>query len=162
MALKHVTQGNWRSTDPTWDAFLISSVEDDPDAAWASLALSVELGPTVPGHLRELFTVACSTLVYARLFYPLLTVGDEQILRVMEAAVTEKCQIVHAPAKRFADRLKWLELHDLISPEQAFRWHNIRRLRNEASHLRSQSIYPPGEALTMRDIAAELINDLFR
>jgi hypothetical protein len=44
------------------------------------------------------------------MFYPLLTIGTEQIFRALEAAVTNKCVAMNAPRKKktFIDKIEWL------------------------------------------------------
>jgi hypothetical protein len=97
------------------------------------------------------------------MFYPLLTVGTEQMFRVFDTAVGAKCDALGAPSKvkRFSDRIKWLSEQAVIPPKQVGRWTAIRHLRNQASHPVDQSILPPGEALSIVDIAVELLNSLF-
>jgi len=88
------------------------------------------------------------------MFYPLLTLGTEQMFRVFEASVTEKCKILNATAKvkTLADKINWLGEQFAIDPQDVFRWTTIRHLRNEASHPTAQSILPPNEALHIVDI----------
>jgi hypothetical protein len=97
------------------------------------------------------------------MFYPLLTLGTEQMFRVFEVSVTAKCKTLNAPAKvkTFADKINWLGEHAAIDPQDVTRWTAIRHLRNEASHPSDQRILSPHEALHIVDIAIELINPLF-
>jgi hypothetical protein len=141
----------------------MSSSRPDPSDAWVHDLVQTELDPAVPVPIRKLFEIARGTLVYSLMFYPLLTVGTEQMFRVFDAAVSAKCKAMQAPAKvqRFADKIKWLGEQAVIPPEQQPRWDAIRHLRNQASHPTDQSILPPAEALTILDVAVELINPLF-
>lgn len=122
-----------------------------------------ELDPSVPFPIRKQFEIARGSLVYSLMFYPLLTLGTEQMFRVFDAAISEKCKSMQAPSKIkvFANKIDWLASHGVIQAELQSRWHGIRQLRNEASHPVDQSILPPSEALTMVVIAIELINSLF-
>jgi Domain of unknown function (DUF4145) len=97
------------------------------------------------------------------LFYPLLTLGAEQLLRVLEAAVSLQCHTLNAPAqvKSFARKIDWLTNQKLISPEEQTRWHAMRKLRNLASHPTEQAIFSVGMTLTVLDSTADLINTLF-
>jgi hypothetical protein len=154
---------NWLTVDPAWAGVVMSSSLSDPSQAWVHDLLQTKLDPAVPVSIRRLFETARGTLVYSLMFYPLLTLGIEQMLRVFEASVSERCNSMTAPGKikRFADKIEWLVERTVIPPEQQSRWNAIRHLRNEASHPKDQSILPPGEALTILDIAIELINPLF-
>ncbi len=160
---KRLTLENWLTVDPAWCGVVMSSSRPDPSEAWVHDLIQTELDPAVPLPIRKLFEIARGTLVYSLMFYPLLTVGTEQMFRVFDTAVSAKCKAMQAPEKiqRFADKIKWLEKQAVISPGQRPRWDAIRHLRNQASHPTDQSILPPAEALTILDIAVELINTLF-
>jgi hypothetical protein len=141
----------------------MSSSRPDPSEAWVFDLVQIELDPAVPDSVRKLFEIARGTLVYSLMFYPLLTLGTEQMFRVFEASVSAKCKAMNAPPKvrTFADKIDWLGKSAVIPLEQQPRWTAVRHLRNEASHPRNQNILPPGEALTIVDIAVELITPLF-
>jgi Domain of unknown function (DUF4145) len=160
---KRLTLENWLTVDPAWSGVVMSSSQPNPSEAWVYDLIQIELDPVVPLSIRKLFEIARGTLVYSLMFYPLLSIGTEQMFRVFDAAVSAKCKEMKAPSKvqRFADRIKWLGEHTVILPEQQSRWTAIRHLRNEASHPTDQSILPPTEALMILDIAVELINPLF-
>jgi hypothetical protein len=160
---KRLTIDNWLSVDPAWGGLVMSSSRPDPSEAWVFDIVRSELDPGVPVNIRRLFEIARGTLVYSLMFYPLLTLGTEQMFRVFEASVTEKSKILNAPAKvrTFADKINWLGEQSAISPQDVVRWTAIRHLRNEASHPSDQSILPPNEALHIVDIAIELITPLF-
>ena len=160
---KRLTIENWLLVDPAWGGVLMPSSRPDPSEAWVFDIVRSDLDPGVPVNIRRLFEIARGALVYSLMFYPLLTLGTEQMFRVFEASVTEKCKILNAPSKvkTFADKIKWLAEQSAIDPQEVVRWAAIRHLRNEASHPSDQSILPPNEALHMVDIAIELINPLF-
>jgi len=160
---KRLTLENWLTVDPAWSGVVMSCSRPDSSEAWVHDLIQTGLGPAVPLPIRKLFEIARGTLVYSLMFYPLLTLGTEQMFRVFDAAISAKCKEMKAPSKvqHFADKIKWLGERAVISPEQQSRWNAIRHLRNEASHPSDQSILPPGEALNVLDIAAELINPLF-
>ena len=141
-----------------WDAFGKSEPSE-----WVHDLLKVNLDPVVPLAIRKLFETARGTLVYSLTFYPLLTIGTEQLFRVLEAAATNKCMAMNAPAKikTFGDKLKWLLENDTITKDQYKRWGATRKLRNSVSHLHDQNIFDPTIALNELDFATELINKLF-
>ena len=141
----------------------MSPSRPDPSEAWVFDIVRSNLDPKVPLNIRRLFEIVRGTLVYSLMFYPLLTLGTEQMFRVFEVSVTAKCKTLNAPAKvkTFADKINWLGEHAAIDPQDVTRWTAIRHLRNEASHPSDQSILSPHEALHIVDIAIELINPLF-
>jgi hypothetical protein len=160
---KRISVENWLSVDPAWSGVVMSSSRPDPSEAWVFDLVTCELDPSVPLPVRKLFEIARGTLVYSLMFYPLLTLGTEQMFRVFDTAVSAKCNTMRAPAKVkvFAQKVDWLASQGVIRSEQQNRWHAIRHLRNEASHPADQNILPPSEALTIVAIAIELINPLF-
>jgi len=162
---KRLTVDNWLAVDPAWAGVVMSSSLPNASDAWVFDLVQSELDPTVPLNIRRLFEIARGTLVYSLMFYPLLTLGTEQMFRVFEAALSAKCADLGAPAKvkTFAEKIEWLTKSGAIvdAPEKN-RWTSIRHLRNEASHPKDQSIFPPSEALHIVDAAIELINPLFR
>lgn len=160
---KRLTLENWLTVDPAWSGIVMSDSRPDPSEAWVYDLIRTELDPGVPLSIRKLFEIARGTLVYSLMFYPLLTVGTEQMFRVCDAALSAKCKAMSAPSKlkHFSEKIKWLGERLVISPEQQIRWNAIRHLRNLASHPTDQTILPPGEALNVLDIAVELITSLF-
>ena len=93
--LKRLCLENWLRVDPVWDAFGMSESSE----AWVHDLLKANLDPVVPLPIRTLFETARGTVVYSLMFYPLLMIGTEQIFRVLEAAVTNKCIAMNAPSK---------------------------------------------------------------
>jgi hypothetical protein len=142
----------------------MSSSRPDASDAWVFDLVQSALDPAVPLNIRRLFEIARGTLVYSLMFYPLLTLGTEQMFRVFETSLSTKCIDLSAPVKiaTFVDKIDWLTTLGAISVEDKGRWSAIRKLRNEASHPKDQNIFPPSEALPHVDAAIELINRLFR
>jgi hypothetical protein len=157
-----VSLENWPTPDPVWQAFAHPPFRDPADA-WVQDVLKHDLSPAVPVAVRELFEVARGTLIYGFLYYPLLTVGTEQIFRVLEAAVSSKCVVLGAPAQAdsFFTKLRWLLKIEAIDQETHRRWHIMRELRNATSHLSDQNIFDPNIALQMLEGAVELIDWFF-
>jgi hypothetical protein len=111
---KRLSLENWLTVDPVWDAFGKSEPSE-----WVHDLLKVNLDPVVPLAIRRLFETARGTLVYSLMFYPLLTIGTEQLFRVLEAAATNQCMAMNAPTKikKFSDKLKWLLENHTIAQE---------------------------------------------
>lgn len=130
---------NWRRQDPIGCDPLLNPGRLHHRKLGDLLAaeiLSCELNPGVPIDARELFKVARGILCYGHFFYPLYSVGCDQLYRVLEAVVRHKCLDL-APEQKFRDyssRIEWLHQQGTIL--EADRWNAARYLRNEASHLK--------------------------
>src|SRR5271166_2662648 len=113
--------------------------------------------------VQRQFEVGRGALVYGFLFYPLLTLGTDQLFRVLEAGVNAKCEALHAPANRrsFLQKLTWLVETGNIPESERKRWDTARLLRNHSTHARDQNIYDPTLALDALRLTVELINALF-
>jgi len=123
-----------------------------------------QLSYTVPADLQELFETARGALCYGCFFYPLYTLGIDQLWRVLDAATDHKCRELGASKRkteRFGQRIKWLVNAGLILPEDEKRWDAARQLRNGASHADRQSIYDPATALGLNKSVCEQVNSLF-
>lgn len=154
--IKKLTEENWLKPDGVWSYFEgISSGEK-----WIRIILHPVLAETVPLEVRKLFEVARSAMVYAYFFYPLNTLAEEQLYRVVEAGVTHKCEALGAPKsqKRFQQKVDWLTDQGIIPKHEKAWWDAVRDLRNMTSHPRRQFIIPPGGAL---GLITEKINSLF-
>jgi hypothetical protein len=163
LGFKRLSLANWLTVDPAWEGVVISLSGSDPSTGWIEDLTRVELDATIPLSIRKVFEVARGTLVYGLMFYPLLTLGAEQLFRVLEAAVSHKCHVLNAPSqvRTFARKIDWLTSQKLIAPEEQTRWHVMRKLRNLGSHPTEQAIFSVGMTLTVLDSTAELINTLF-
>ena len=159
---KRLTTKNWLAADPVWQHFS-HPPGLDPDLAWADDVLRHGLTRAVPLAVQRQFEVGRGALVYGFLFYPLLTLGTDQLFRVLEAGVNAKCEALHAPANRrsFLQKLTWLVETGNIPESERKRWDTARLLRNHSTHARDQNIYDPTLALDALRLTVELINALF-
>ena len=170
---KDLTVENWQERDPTNEIFhhldrkrggVVQTSGDD----WAGLFLAVQLDGGVPEDVQNLFAVARGTMLYGHYFYPLYTVGDEQIHRVADAATRHRYeQLGGAPAKSgkpppFAARIRWLIEHGAMREEERQRWAAYRELRNISSHPEMQMLHTPADALRSLTLVARSVNALFR
>lgn len=157
---KKITVDNWREPDEISSLFI-----NIPLNEWINIILEPNLIETVPTEIKKLFEVARSALVYGYFFYPLYTLGFEQLFRVAEAAVTLKCKTMEAPRAickgRFQKKVKYLVEMQVIPNQKEEIWNAIRGLRNIASHPQDQSILAPGEAIGKLARIANEINSLF-
>lgn len=161
---KELTVDNWRRADRTSNLFFrpaIESPENDGGDRWAELLLEPRLSDSVPSEVRDLFEVARGAMLYGYLFYPLYTLGSEQIFRVFEAALKHKCASVNAPSKlrSFRKMQNWLATEGYLPNSE--RWDVARELRNESSHPERQSIITPLHARRDLEIAVSMIDALF-
>lgn len=97
-------------------------------------------------------------------FYPLYSLAVEQVMRVADAAVAAKCQMLAAPRSqtdRFATRIDWLAKHGGIADFSAERWHQLRAWRNELAHQTRPTILTPAMVAPLFDSIARDIQALF-
>jgi hypothetical protein len=157
--IKQLSVQNWLLPDDVIRYFTGMERADDYVAA----VLASKLSEKVPCDIHALFDVARGAMLYGYLYYPLFTVGLEQLFRVGEAAIAHKCVQLALPKskKRFEDHIDWLVEKGIFSPDEADHWHTLRRLRNSASHPTKQSIDTPGSAIGKLYHLSQDINVLF-
>lgn len=167
LGIKIITHENWMNPDPLMKNFVIR--QDDKISImsaeeWVISILTPKLSETVPLEIHKLFEVARGSMLYGYFFYPLFTLAFEQLLRVAEAAISEKCKQITTDKignKTFKDKVDRLNKNKLFSDEEYTKWNSLRNLRNVASHPNEQTILPPGITLEFIFIISELINSLF-
>jgi hypothetical protein len=175
---KKLTPENWLEPDLTstgWTHYAPAASGHMEGAAWLRQFSRAELDAAVPEDVRALFEVARGALIYGYLFYPLYTLGIEQLTRVAEAAITHRCVALNAPARArvgntgknktkrmdFELRIEWLAQQRALSAAERDAWHGIRKWRNTASHPRRQNPLPPTIAAQALHKVATQINALF-
>lgn len=163
-----LTLDNWLETDPTLRLFVrLSPTSGQPHPMtgddWARPILQPALAETVPLEVRELFEVARGTLVYGYFFYPLYTIGYEQLFRVADAATLHKCRMMSAPPtlSSFRQRVDWLAARKLWTEQEKQVWLEFVTLRNYTSHPEYQPIQLPGMAISTLQQVVDYINALF-
>ncbi len=169
MRFKELALENWSAPDPTNDVFgRFSPVVgvgprrmsgDD----WAREFLAVELKEHVPEEVRELFAVARGAMLYGWFFYPMFFLGEEQLYRVLEAAVRARYRELGGWQRnpRFQRAINLLIEKDVIPEQDNERWDAARKLRNAASHRERHEVLPPGTVLQYLEVTAHDINRLF-
>jgi hypothetical protein len=82
---------------------------------------------------------------------------------VTEAAIAHKFKDHKGPGRlrTFQNRIDWLTSQGIISAEQQQMLHQVRLVRNSVSHPSVQNIYNPAMAITVLEITAEILNELF-
>lgn len=132
-------------------------------ADWLDQVLEPSMTDQVPHGVQALLEVARGAHAYGYFFYPLYTLAAEQLYRVAEAAISQRCKLHEGSSspKRFLDTIDWLADQKVISEEDRVYWHAIRKLRNSASHPERQMIITPAMALGSLSQIVEKINILF-
>jgi len=159
LPFKEIDAQNWLTPDPVVLHF--GGMERITD--YVEAVLAPRLSRNVPDDIQKLFEVARGAVLYGYLFYPLYTLGMEQLFRVGETAVASKSDQLGVPKdkKTFSDRIDWLAERGVFDRGEFSAWHTLRRLRNSASHPDNQSIVTPGSAIGILGAVAEDINTLF-
>jgi hypothetical protein len=159
LGFKRLTPENWLQIDPIIDMLGWSEYGEE----WLAMTMKPQLSERVPSAIHKLYEAARAAMCYGFYFYPLYTLATEQLLRVGEAAIAERCAQLNAPAsvRTFNERIHFLE--SALPPVlfDSARWHGLRRLRNEASHPKQQTILSPGMAIPAVEGLALLLNQLF-
>lgn len=125
--------------------------------------LEPQLTDFVPIEVHKLFEVARGAIAYGYYFYPLYTLGTEQLFRVAETAVAIKCKELKAPnfINNFYKGIDYLVKEGEISEENQENWHLNRELRNSTSHPKDQMIILPNNSIMFLNHIANIINSLF-
>ena len=169
LGFKKLTKDNWKSPDPFNDYFIKINLYTGEkfqitDDQRAEEFLEIELVPSVPIEVRRQFESARGAMLYGCFFYPLFALGADQLLRVAESAVTHKC-LIHALAKknaRYEVKLQKLKDSGYLTATEHEEWEYLRKMRNEFSHSKIQTVFPAFEAISILRNVADKINRLFQ
>jgi hypothetical protein len=175
IGIKKITKDNWLEVDPiiASGVFVRLSLTDGSVQAitandWTERLLASQIDPVVPEEIREAFQVARGAMLYGAFFYPLFTLGLEQVLRLTEAAARAKASAVGismSNAKRgyrdYRSILDELLAKKALTKDEHDRWSRMRQMRNLTTHAERQMVLPPGHALGMLNSITEMINGLF-
>lgn len=168
LGVKTLTVDNWLEPDPVNAIFSRLSLVDGefhPITGEDRLRdiLAPQLTEMVPVDIRALLEVARSALAYGYFCYPLFTLGEEQLFRVAEAAITNKCRALGAPSSvgSYKERVDWLAARGVLTAQEQTSWHAARQLRNAASHPEGQAIGLPNQAVSTLWHVVNDINHLF-
>src|SRR4029077_3722295 len=177
LGIKLPDELDWLETASVWQNFAravpgtLFFVQYD-HLAWLREVRKFQITDAAPREIRSLFEVARSAIIYGYLCYPLLTLGTEQLHRVLEAAVRLKAKELGWVPKAVRDRhrndlpdygngLEFLKEAGVVLSEDDGWWSSARRLRNYASHPAMQTSHPPSKALSTLESTADRINELF-
>lgn len=123
-----------------------------------------QLNECVPLEIHKLFEVARGAIAYGYYFYPLYTLGREQLYRVADAALIHKYIRVSGRKSRasFSNRILYFKNENLFTQEEVNNWFDIKEFRNIASHPEDQSILYPNDALEALCKVSAAINCLYK
>jgi hypothetical protein len=174
--MKTITKDNWLVVDSiiTSGIFVRLSLTDattQPLTAddWVERFLAPKLSASVPQDVQEAFEIARGAIIYGVCFYPLFTLGLEQVFRLMEAAAKAKAtsvgiSIVTAKGRPrpYSSILDELFSKRLLTEREYEYWSNAKDFRNETTHSRRQTILLPAQVVSTLTSLTEAINRLFQ
>ena len=108
---------NWLEVNPLMQTTVISAPGGDPREAWFETLSEFQLDDAVPGDIARLFEAARSMLLYGLFFYPLIALGADQLVRVVETAVRMRCLALgadHRQIRSFFNATGWLTRRECI------------------------------------------------
>ncbi len=164
LGIKCVSVKNCFDMDPAWrGVYLGESSWDDPLRTWLENFCRVPLLDCVPDCIHKQFEVVRGAYTYSIFYYPLLTLGAEQISRVMETAIALRYKGCAGPEgnRSFKGRTDWLRKQGYISEELSEEIEITRKQRNMASHPTQQWIISPGPAISILETHVKILNELF-
>lgn len=163
LGIKIITHENWMNPDPLMKNLITHQDSIMSAGDWAISILEPKLSETVPLEIHKLFEVARGAMLYGYFFYPLFTLAFEQLLRVAEAAISEKCRQIttNKIGNNFKDKVDYLNKNKFFSDEEYTKWQSLRDLRNIASHPNEQTILSPGITIESISSISLLINKLY-
>jgi hypothetical protein len=144
------TVERWLQPDPTLAVFTKLNLADGTVAPmasedWFAVWQHATVDAPVPTEIINLFEQARACLAYGFFYYPLYTLGAEQLLRVAEASLALKCAALGAPRamRTLKKRIDWLAENAAIPGFDRDRWHSLRKLRNETTHHAERMLLTP-------------------
>lgn len=171
LKFKNITPDNVHLCDPETERFLgISSPRklmagSIAHGVWTREFLKAELKGEVPIEIRRLFEVARGAMIYGFYFYPLYTLGCEQLYRVIETAMNiwwkRSSSNTDQKVKGFHKRIEWLANKGRLPKKRLELWRGIKELRNSGSHPDDQRLWSPKEVGENLAGASLLLNELF-
>jgi hypothetical protein len=167
LQIKKLIYHNWLKRDKSMSGFGIikpdDSYRDKTSSEWFADIYKIKLSNKVPDEIHDLFEVTRGTMTYGFFYYPIYTVSVEQFSRILEAAISLKCQSLNMPAskKTLEKKIDWLSGILEFTDDELSRLTSLRELRNSWSHSKRQNLTMPGQAISFMNITAKVINQLF-
>jgi hypothetical protein len=170
---KHISAANWKNIDEQTALWAQATTIASTPEGWVEFYRRPVLKSRVPPEIVTLLEVARGAMIYGWFFYPLVTIGAEQCLRVLESGVRLRCQQASIQTKvtrkggrevdtSFDENVTALLGSNLLAKMDKLRWDAVRCLRNSTSHPRRQMILDPGQGQSVLELSVEVLNDLFQ
>jgi hypothetical protein len=156
LQFSRITNENWLSPDR--ESYVPSGVTSEQ---WGAAFLEPRLEAHVPRDIIRVFEVARACMIYGWFFYPLATLGFEQLTRVGELALHERCRNLLQEPRNIEMNLQALVSASVISPEEARRWRALCSFHTDSSRLAGVTLIDPGQAVSLLGTVTDLINGLF-
>jgi len=129
---------------------------------WTEWLLAVRSSSAVPTAVRDQIAIARGAMIYGSLFYPLFTLGLEQLFRVTESAARAKAvELGMSNDRPYHAILTDLHAAGALTDDEFQEWTHARRFRNVTTHAEQAMILAPGAALGMFATIVASINRLF-
>lgn len=168
LGFKIVTVENILETDPVVSAmvvFNLKSGESRPHQYddWVRDVMAVELSSRVPFEVRRMFAFSQGALCYAHWYYPALTLGILDMLRVAEFAIAEACRErdINQPTGKkfltFSDNIRELVKANILEQDDNHIWNTMREHRNRTIHPAAQFIYGFNQAYETLKTTSQII-----
>lgn len=136
-----------------------------PPHQFIEICFRYDLSDQIPVEVRLMYERAKAILSYGIYHYPLITVACDYLYRMMEAAVYHFLVLNHSgpiPKKpTFFKMLKICEEEGYVDPIMLGRWQATRKLRNFASHKKTENINWANSGLTSLGTTKELLEALY-
>lgn len=169
LGFKKLSLENWLKPEDFPSLWVQVSHEDGSTKSmscedWLEEILVPKLENYIPKEIHALFEVARGAIAYGCFFYPLYTLGTEQLFRILETAVKIKCKELAVPStvKTYYKRLLFLVESKIITEAEMEVWQMARKFRNSVSHPDDQMMLMPNQAVGILRRVSEDINMLFR
>jgi hypothetical protein len=165
--LKKLTFENWIEPDSLMSMFEIEESDGSfrikTAKEWFDDIYEIKLSDKVPDEIHDLFEVARGTMTYGYFYYPIYTFAEEQFSRIVDAAISLRCQSMNMPTsiETLFDKIDWLSKELEFTEEEISRMTSYRKLRNSWSHPKKQTLLGPGPAISSMVTTAKVINHLF-
>ena len=123
--------------------------------------LAIQLDEPVPFEVRRAFYFARNAMCYGYWYWPAITLGSQQVLRVADlASRTASEERGLKPHQNFGPRISQLRAAGIVDAEREERWNLIVRLRNKATHPEWQQTWGLPQTIDCIIMVAEEIKAL--
>jgi hypothetical protein len=166
--LDRFTAERWLQPDPALAVFTKLNLDEGTVSPmtsedWFAVWQHATVDAPVPTEIINLFEQARACLAYGFFYYPLYTLGAEQLLRVAEASLAVKCAALGAPraVRTLEKRIDWLAKNAAIPGFDGDRWHSLRKLRNATTHHAERMLLTPASVQQLLHEVASALTCVF-